>query len=625
LAFAHNTNTTHTAITDQALALIKKDDEQSQAYSELYLEDSEYHETKSPKQYKLRYWGADPVFTQNDSENDDKADFKAFTKQRLNVMDGVVMEDHPLNRVFSHFYHAYSGIPMTTGSYWAATALAVSRRILLPFSDDELLGLFGKNEPSKRTGIRFFDQAVEVFGYLDEEQDPEGFRDMHQAKELGFWLYGHSLHHVEDMNSIAHVTNDMHLTEGAQVHGERDDFEAHYLPSKLWSNHAEIRQLFNVAEGSGPKTPTPINSFDQIWPVPVPNPTDLIVGENGQLETTSMARTVFNFAHFQGKLEYPVSMLWRLLTSKKCGEGEIAEMFNYGLPPGQCRLRIEWKNPFLSSWQIDGIGGYYYGTFNAHSGSAWWEASHFGGPAGYFYIEQTMNGVELGETYTDSNLVVPPGIRSDFTKKYDKVSNPVRANVSGPGDHGALTRYYATTLVPLGVRYAAGYSKFWYDIVNTPPYLKRVQVYQGNESRYAASWKDEYTSRDVILKHEKRFNVDEILKMSYVKSRYLTPDPKHPVIGFINPKEGFQIRLEFNEPIRDPNNDNSGFSIGFVNSITLQKDTHYTVAACTDYEPAQKNSSQWMQGRCWEVKVNAGSLPQDLNGRVKLKVQAKDL
>ena len=36
-----------------------------------------------------------------------------YKNNDVNIMSGVIREDHPLNKVLSHFYHAYSGIPLS--------------------------------------------------------------------------------------------------------------------------------------------------------------------------------------------------------------------------------------------------------------------------------------------------------------------------------------------------------------------------------------------------------------------------------------------------------------------------------------------------------------------------------
>ncbi len=624
--FAHNTNVIHPLITIEALKLIKEEDQNAdanllKAYSELYFTQDEEN----------RYWGNNPYFDEGDAIEDEEKDYEAFRSQPLNVMGGVVMEDHPVHRVFSHFYHAYSGIPMTLGGKWR---IELTPSINFPRDPlyDPLLGLYGIKEPSKRTAVRFFDQSIEAFGYLDEDMDPDGFEGANQEKELGLWLFGHSLHHLEDMSSVGHVTNDAHIDKFAYILRDRDDYEAHYLPSKIWGESQHINKLFEVSEAYKSNTdksefaPKVIASFDQIWPSPIKNPEDLVVGQDGSLETESLARTVYNYAHFQGQLSFPrfwIHKLWEVSSTSCLAEGEIEEMFR--ISDSKCGLRLEIRNPFSSYWVIDGIGFYFYENFNGNWFSEWWEASEFGGPPGYYYIEQIMDGVDMGKKYKDTNLVFPRRMREDFHRRYDKLSNAVVLNKTGPGDDGSIARQYAEALVPLAVRYAAGYGKFWYDIVNTPPYLKHVQVFQQGQSVYASYWKDEYASRDLVLKYEEEWNKDVAISMTYVKSRHLTPDPNYPVVGFINPNKEFEMRLIFNEPIRDPNTEDSGFSIGFDNSINLEIGTHYNVTNCTDYEPAQKNPSDWMQGRCWDVKVMSAMLPQDFNGRVKLKVKARDL
>jgi hypothetical protein len=126
--YAHDTNTTHPELSEQIYESIKGQDKQtaSYRYHQLYLTYEGYQTEQvglatyqrdigEPYPY---LWGYDPRFSDPkqkkfDEEPDTGVAYRAFRKPSLNVMDGVVMEDTPLGRVFSYFQHAYSGIEMT--------------------------------------------------------------------------------------------------------------------------------------------------------------------------------------------------------------------------------------------------------------------------------------------------------------------------------------------------------------------------------------------------------------------------------------------------------------------------------------------------------------------------------
>ncbi|MGI0117186.1 hypothetical protein [Zooshikella sp. RANM57] len=631
---AHNTNTTHTLISDSAIETIQLEDKSKLNYAELYYEEESFK--NGVNESIKKYWGTDPKFDEKRSKADDENGFAVFRNPVKNVIDGVVQEDDPVNRVFSHFYHAYSGIPMTFGtqglrnkSKIGSPIAAFPPALLFTPDDDTALAMIGELVPSKQVGVRYFDQAIEAFGYVDEKTDPEGFEGYDQSKELGFWLFGHSLHHVEDMNSIAHTANDPHLTDfmvGGVLHEERDDNEAHFIPTQIWRTNdtsSSKKPMFNIQKLFNPKIIkqrhdhlSPVKSFDRVWPKPIKNPS-LVLSEQQDLFANSLARGVYNMALYQAQLYYPV-----IFGHSNAANGELAEMFNSPNceQTNSCRLTWEWKWMDGARWSIDGVGSYFYRDFREDWDSTWWEASEYGGPKGYFYIEQIMRGTGLGKDFNEANLVRPYGIRKEFTKPYGP-GNPVIKN----DKNLSLAELYSENLLPFGVWYSASYSRFWYDIANTPPYLKKVTVKQQEKTVYAGLWEDKYDKRLLTLKAEAMFNQDVPLKMVYVKERILKLDPKQPVVAFINPDKAINVMLEFNEPIKDPREKNSGFSIGFDNIKTLKINDDYTVDPIDESTGSAKNvNNRWMQQRRWMVSIKPGVLGK-VDGRIPLKVTAQDL
>lgn len=264
LATAHDTNTTHPRLTIAAGELIKSDDEIRGAYHDLWKTVPEIEHDTQKGLYITPLWGQDPRFNnKTDKDKDEKAkpkDYPAFRHSYAengkprNTLDGVVMEDTPLNRVFSHFQHAYTG---------QAMHLDIGE---LPFTDssraDVDLGLYGNIERSEDTAKRFFYDSVEIMGYLEDEKSSDDEVQIPNVP-LSFWLFGHALHHAEDMSSIAHVHGDVHISKDnesgrlARKIGERDDYEAHYIPNKIYLNEAVwFEQASNIKS---------INDFSDIW------------------------------------------------------------------------------------------------------------------------------------------------------------------------------------------------------------------------------------------------------------------------------------------------------------------------------------------------------------------------
>jgi len=249
VAMSHNTNVTHPVITLEAIRLIQAQDQSAFQFTELY------RMAKSPKnqikQYPL-HWGVWDEYKSGDSNrltsamiyanmDDSKSDENAsptynelYDNNEVNVITGVVREDHPFTKVLSHFYHAYSGIPLTTATYSLTSAL---------------------NTTSKERAAQYFTSSINEYGYeIGSNVDPEewdklSFDDvrtsaspqgLYFAKQLAFQTFGEALHHVEDMSSVAHVQNDAHLTINNLVDNasqEKDDYEGHYIPNKVFQFH----------------------------------------------------------------------------------------------------------------------------------------------------------------------------------------------------------------------------------------------------------------------------------------------------------------------------------------------------------------------------------------------------
>ncbi len=132
-----------------------------------------------------------------------------------NIVSGVVLEDDPVQRVLEHFYHARSGVPLSSTAR------------------------------SSRTRAReLFHQSIALYG------------DSVQAKEQAYFHLGRASHHVEDMSSPAHVHNDAHLVTNAQT----DDYEARWLPLQVWNRefaafNSYLNMATSVPDRSGDSSP----------------------------------------------------------------------------------------------------------------------------------------------------------------------------------------------------------------------------------------------------------------------------------------------------------------------------------------------------------------------------------
>lgn len=567
---AHDTNVTHPVLTLQAIRLIEAKDKVDGAFAELYREviTTDYINNKP---YPLHWgvWNSKEWDTETNSrifdnmkeaEEDDKNTYPQIYKfNDVNVISGVVREDHPATKVINHFYHAYS------------------TEKLLPV---------GLN--SKERALPFFVRSINQFGYEvnhDFNQDdwydvddtlkneiqpltPNGNK-VYFAKQLAFQSFGEALHHVEDMSSIAHVQGDGHLLiRGISIFGwrpfedvdwldeEKEDYEGNYVPNKIFQFHGNNPGVIEPKNWFLDDTDyAEVNSVDNIWPKSATNARDLYWDAN------SLVRKVYNASVFQGSLDANIF-------TDDVASGEIEDMFGYEITDSEGNTekrglfhdsRTIFKFPV---WHIEGVGNYHYLPADPESyyfTNDWWETSDNGGPEGYFYIEQKLGDLFAPE---ESDFAIAKnGIRRKLlTQYFDK-------NDLDPNKKKLVTAF-AEELIPLAVQYSAGFSAFWYSIVNSPPYLKAVKVKQQviaikQADNSIADY--EFTAYDAKWKngHGHLQNLDE--GKDFDKALF-TAKRKLERVSETAPlyhNQDIDVYLSFSEPIKSPLEANSGFELGF--------------------------------------------------------------
>jgi len=185
----HDTTHVHPLITKEISNLIKARDLLN-AYSEIY----ELNPVQDTNIFsdQLFNWRTDY------DENNPGLEKNYLLDDQLNlythyntVIDGVVQEDAPVTKVLDHFYHAATGEGLS------------------------LNGISIGSTPSAERAMAFFNKSIVWFnGYTEE------------SRQHAYFVFGQSLHHVEDMSSPAHIHNDLHLTF---EESEKDDYEGWYL------------------------------------------------------------------------------------------------------------------------------------------------------------------------------------------------------------------------------------------------------------------------------------------------------------------------------------------------------------------------------------------------------------
>lgn len=500
--YAHNTTQVHPRLSIKAHDLIESKDSSAGAYKELY---------KNNSGGVPMYWGED--------HNPPSENYAGYNER--NVIDGVVQEDTPVTRVLNHFYHAVT-----------------ENKLLIPV----LLVPSDGHRSSKQTGIYNFNVAMDFYGYTEA------------SKQLAYFWFGRSMHHVQDMSSPAHVHNDAHLTV---FESEHDDYEGHYVPDNRNTGDMINFNGVNIRN---------VTAFSDIWAT-----------------SGSLARFIYDSVLYQGNLDFPLTGIGTPPTPT----GELADMF----PAGNLHLEdyVLGLNPY---WRINTVGNFHY-QLTFFASDDWWDAPEFGGPAGYFYIEQTI---------PDSGTPVnPTTIRSTFPIPFS-ATNPYAPSKMN-GNIKSLVQLYGEHLIIPAVEYSAGFAEWWYDIVNTPPYLKKIIVEQDSNITYKAEWQDELDTRinpsvvDSFI--EGAGWVHEI-----VKKRVFVRDPD---IRYMNALTNITFELEFNEPVKS---DSIQLEIDAVNILD-------GVAPPVDQYPTGEAETRW------KFTIPAEKF-NGLNGELVLTVRAQD-
>lgn len=520
-ASGHDTTHIHPLITDKIADLIGSVDI-DKAYGDLYLSDP------NPDLGRV-YWGKDHdldegvILNQSYLISDQLNDYSIYN----NVIDGVVQEDAPALKVIDHFYHAKDGIGLTA-----------------PF--------IPANLPSSQRAMMFFNEAVDrMSGYHEE------------SVKTAFFEFGQSLHHVEDMSSPAHIHNDPHLTFADE---EKDDYEGWYLPQMKQDQYFGAR-----LEGS----PSGINTnlFANAVVVRVIN--DPWVDIWGSSNINSMVNYFYDRTTFRGTLQFPFDTIDQIeldLTDNievvtaaippLAATGELQEMFpcpGGDLNDPNC---LHWQEDDLmdlAHWEINAVGAFRHQYSPYLNPNDWWAIELETDPnsgnvinsvptyLGVFYIEQLARDNENSNPI--GTPVVPVAMRGNFNSVWVEGTNDMAANSK------QLLQIYAENLLGSAAEFGAGFTQYWYDVANTPPYLKSVNASQA-EIVYSGFWDDDglFSDTDPYVDLENCIlsaTVCNILERSYIAvlSRSLKFDTQN--IKHISDNQNLTLEFIFNEPMKE--------------------------------------------------------------------------
>lgn len=485
------------------------------------------------------YWGQDRdlITGGNTLEyfmKDDEVDH--YLSAPETVMRGVVQEDVPSTRVFSHFYQARSGRGLNLNG------------IPVP-----------GGVPSSTKAMEYFSEAIRHFsGYTEA------------SVNRGFVNFGHSLHHVEDMSSPAHIHNDAHLTVWDR---EKDDYEGWFLP---WRKYEDRRTQASggfpsfIAYLAGAATIRPVtNPWIDIWGINT---------DDGAHSADSMVNYFHYATTYHADLQFPITEIVvdefdpnydyiPDFTPPPAPTGELAEMFPCGATPiAENCLHWEQDDLFaLAHWRIDAVGEFHHQQ-TLGSSDDWWAleletnaTATAQRPVPFtnrFYIEQLMQGNDspnffekyiLGEGYS------PLGTSQVRPAQYRNNTLYGGWPVAMSANSAMIPELQAQRLLAPAVEYAAGFSQYLFDIANTPPYLKAVRATQeawdstDQLMLYDAEWRVETE----LSEHCQPGNNGRVCRENAVQmesSRNFWSNPAH--LGYIHASKDVVLELEFNEPIR---------------------------------------------------------------------------
>ena len=589
VTLAHDTTHIHPLMSSEISKLIRDVDQGvgvGSAYEDIYrLNPNPVTGISNTEQFL--YWGTD--FDPLDAVNTNKSPTDFYLSgeglenynRYNNVIDGVVQEDAPSSKVLDHFYHAKAGIGLSLGG--------LSRT------------------PSVLRAMQYFNEAVtRMSGYHEE------------AKKAAFFEFGQALHHVEDMSSPAHIHNDPHLVSSEM---EKDDYEGWFLP-QLKKMDPRLAAYF--AGVSNIRTVT--NPWSDIW---------------GTTNAASMVNYFYDRTTYTGTLQFPIDTVVSIggdtyvitgATPPPSASGELRDMFP--CPGGNMNhpncLRWEEEDIMdLAHWKINSVGSFRHQFYPRANPDSWWaveieiDPDASGGKnqtvtyQGKYYIEQ------LSLDNNDSNPVgvpvQPEYMRSDIDQPWHSVSNPTSAI---PNDQSLLEIYAGNFLVP-AIEFGAGFTQYWYDVANTPPYLKSITISQSPNGVlqdvivYSAEWLDQLQIRRDVYHDLQQCGLlvlaceTETRDYETVTSRTLSTSYQNTI--HVDAQQGIVINFEFNEPMKEI----SLFRIGAFNESNVCIESS---SACLNKTAPAAASTD---GINWTLTLTPADLT-GLNGKLPLTIRARD-
>lgn len=384
---------------------------------------------------------------------------------------GLIMDFHPLAvlcRANNHYRHAISGTGLTCTPYvntgdvdvdaltWALTNPYLKENEEFRGGEKWALKGVGLTPNDVERGNMSWKKAIERYGYTQDE------------KKLAYYTLGFILHLLQDMGCCEHVHDDPHA--GSGFTGFEKFVETHW--NKVKPNLATLKPR---------KLPDVLQYFDRLAKIGYSSNRfkgwDTRIDPRVHLVHTSDLGRMFLVNLNRRVVSEREQLCWCLRSAPNdaCPEPVV-----YRWWPGLFK-----DNPRSHKAYED---GQFWPTCQEMIGVA-------GDPEndkpGYFYIELS-DDLDAGDTWPGLS-----GLRHLYPMAYLPTPLPeVAGECTGwarPSLDGQTHLYevIGRAVFPSVISYSAGLVRHYFDIVNSPPYVKEVTVFAGREISYEGLFEDQ--------------------------------------------------------------------------------------------------------------------------------------
>ncbi len=450
------------------------------------------------------------------AKDGEKYGFELWGEYQEFIQQGAWDEDFPCGgsglRANNHYRHALTGHALSDAPFigmgetdhdaltWAKTNPDLST--LEEFDSGKQWEGFKKYQQEYGwtpmdvfMGEMSWKEAVNRYGYTQN------------SKRLAYYTMGFSLHLLQDMACPEHVHDDPHGASG-------------YTGFEMWvfQNWARIRK----------------------------DPESLTIKKLPSIDAyfINLSKLGYSIGRFHGGTLNtssphinPTTDLAQMFTiDYSMGEYELSNPNGEDIMESYANIDFEWdpedyrKNPL---WH------------KGHDEGEWWP-THVEIPGnnrndkeGFYYIE--LSGELPGEPWgfvadVPRHLFPNAFLPYPLLDVEDQCKDWREPNTQGQN----LYFLIGLNILPKAVEHTAGLIEHYHDLVNHPPFVRRVDIYQAGEKKYSAYWEDKLEivpSTDTIKRVEER-------SLEKDKNERIVPGELTFIVKFSEPVRDIEIKLE---------------------------------------------------------------------------------